>query len=92
MGSNPPGLTVLFFTVLLFIPNLFQVNNGFINVLLFDFIKIKSTDLITNYNLSAYSLVDFINSKKNILIFFYVKHNYDREKLHNLKFYAHNNM
>ena len=39
--------------------------------LLFDFIKIKSTDLITNYNLSAYSLVDFINLKKNILIFLY---------------------
>ena len=39
--------------------------------LLFDFIKIKGTDLITNYNLSAYSLVDFINLKKNILIFLY---------------------
>ena len=60
--------------------------------LLFDFIKIKSTDLITNYNLSAYSLVDFINLKKNILIFFYMKLNCDREKLQNLKFYAHNNM
>ena len=38
--------------------------------LLFDFIKIKSTDLITNYNLSAFSLVNFINLKKNISIFF----------------------